>query len=328
MKIRVNPLILGAFIVGGVVLAVVAFLSVGSTNVFQPTGHFILYLPDSVQGVDEGTAVDLKGVRVGQVEQVRVHYDRQTRKSFVGVVCRINHNLLTDRQGRQIKLTNRHVLEDLIADGLYAQVQTAGIVGAKYVELGFHPGTKAVLQKDLPASQYPVVPTVPSTMSAVTDDISGILSKLRNTDFQGIARQLKDVLASANRQIGELETNQLTTHISSAAASFDQFMNSPDLHAAVTHIQMAAANLQSLATNLNTQIQPLATNLNTTLTSANETAQNLRDFLALRNQLGQDTQSLMRQFNQTARSLEQLADFLERHPNALIAGRAREPASP
>lgn len=328
MKIRLNPLILGAFIVGAAVLAVVAFLSLGSTNIFHPTGHFIFYLPNSAQGVNAGTAVRLEGVRVGQVDDVRVLYDRQSRKSFVGVVCRINFNLLTDLHGRKINLTNRRVLEQLIADGLFAQVQTSGIVGAKYVEIGFHSAVKPISLEGLSSAKYPVVPTVPSTMSELTDSLSSILDNLRKTDFTGLAQQATDAIASARRQLDELETNRMTAHISTAAESLDRFMTSPDLQRAVTHIQAAATELQQLATNLNTQVSPLATNLNRTLASAGETARNLRDFVALRNQLGQQTQDLLKQLDRTARSIEQLADFLERHPNALLTGRARPDGSP
>lgn len=328
VKIRLNPLLLGAFIIGAVVLTVVGFLTLSSANIFRPTGHFIIYLSNSAQGVTAGTGVRLKGVRMGQVDEVRVLYDPRTRASLVSVVCRITENLLTDSHGKRINLTDRRTLEDLISDGLYAQVQTSGIVGAKFIELGFNSPSTPTVPPGLPPARYPVVPTVPPTMAEVTEDISHILSKLRGTDFQGIAQHIEDVLASARRQLGELETNRLTAHVSSAAASFDQFMSSPDLHEAVTRIQTAAASLQTLVTNLNTQVQPLSTNLNATLASASETAQNLRDVLALRNQLGQQMQDLLRQLNNTARAIQQLADFLERHPNALITGRARPTNSP
>jgi paraquat-inducible protein B len=322
VKIRLNPLILGAFIVGGIVLAVVALLALGSTNIFKPTGHFLMYLPDSAQGVGPRTAISLEGVRVGQVDQIHVLYERQTRKSIVSVVCRITENLLTDVHGRQINLTDPSTIQDLVAEGLFAQVQTSGLVGSKFIELGFNPVSAPTMPTDMPASPYPVIPTVPSTMSELTDNISHILSKIREMDFPGISQRLEDVLASARRQIGELETNRLTTHISDAAASFDHFMSSPDLHQAVTRIQTAAGSLQTLVTNLNSQVPPVVTNLNTTLASAGQTVQDLRDFLALRNELGQQMQDLLKQLNRTARAIEQLADFLERHPNALITGRA------
>lgn len=323
MKIRFNAVLLGSFIVGALALAVAAFLALGSSNLFRPTGHFIFYLSNSAAGLAEGTAVNLEGIRIGQVNTIKVLYDRHTKKSIVGVVCRVSRNLLTDLEGRKIPLTHPDVIRQLVNEGLYAQVQSAGVVGAKFVELGFNPPSPAFTPSGLPRSRYPVVPSLPSTMTRLTDNITGIVSKLRKTDFEGAVKQLQQVLASVNRQVGELETNRLTSHLSSAAASIDRFMTSADLHRAVARIQATAGDLQTLVTNLNSQVQPLATNLNATVVSAGETAQNLRDLLALRNQLGQQTQDLLKQFDRTARTVEQLADFLERHPNALITGRAR-----
>jgi phospholipid/cholesterol/gamma-HCH transport system substrate-binding protein len=322
MKIRLNPLLLGAFITGAVVIAIAALLGLGPISLFHPVGRFVFYLPRSVEGVGEGTAVSLDGVRVGQVERVRVFYDRAARRSFVSVICRINKNLLTDLQGRPIKLTDRQTLRNLVSEGLFAQVQTTGLVGAQYVELGFNPAAPPIDLASLPASPYPVVPTVPSTMSEVTANISSILSNLRQIDYHGLMQQVNGVLVSARGQLGELETNRLTDHVSAAAQSFGHFMNSSDLRGAVARLQEAAANFQNLATNLNAQVRPAAASLDATLASARQSAQALQNFLTLRNQLGEQTQELLEQLNQTARAIEQLSDFLERHPNALITGRA------
>jgi phospholipid/cholesterol/gamma-HCH transport system substrate-binding protein len=323
MKIRFNPLMLGAFIVGAIVIAIGLLLGLGPINLFHSTGHFVFYLPRSVQGINNGSAVSLDGVRIGQVEQVRIYYNRNTHKSLVGVVCRIDKDLLRDLHGREINLTDARTLTNLISDGLFVQVQTTGVIGAKYVGLGFRPSSPPITFDHLPSSPYPVVPSVPSTMSELSDNISEILSNLRQIDFRGLMQQVNGVLASAQSQINELGTNHLTDHISSAAESVGNFVNSSDLRGAVSRLRQAAANFQNLVTNINAQVVPAGTNLNATLVSAKQSVQALDDLLNLRNQLGEQTQELLEQLNQTARSIEQLSDFLARHPNALITGRTK-----
>jgi paraquat-inducible protein B len=328
VKIRLNPLILGAFIVGGVVLAVVGFLALNKSSIFGPTGHFVFYLSGSAQGLSAGTAVRLQGVRVGEVDKLRLVYDRKARKLAVAVECSTTKIVLTDTQGRHIDLTNPRTLKELISEGLVAQVQTAGLVGAKFVELGFNPSPAPAPAAGLPESQYPVVPTVPSTMAELTKDLSGVLAHLREADIPGIAQEAHAVLASVRRQVSELETNHLAAHVSDAAASLGQFMSSRELSGALEHIRAAAVGIQNLAAKLDTQVSPLVKNADTALTSANQVAQDLRDVLAQRNQLGQQTQDLLNQLDQTARSIQQLADFLERHPNALLIGRAPPTSQP
>ncbi|MGH7979749.1 MAG: MlaD family protein, partial [Limisphaerales bacterium] len=164
MKIRFNPLLLGIFVIGGVAIAIAALLGLG-TSLFHPAGHFEFYLPNSAGGLDEGSGVRLDGVRVGQIDQVKIYYNPETRKSFAGIVCEINKDLLMDLQGHLLRLTDPKKMKELIAKGLIVQVQTAGLVGTEYVELGFNSSEKPIRLSGLPASAYPVIPAVPSTMA-------------------------------------------------------------------------------------------------------------------------------------------------------------------
>jgi paraquat-inducible protein B len=334
MRIRFNPLLLGAFILGAIALAIVALLTVASGNLFQKTGHFVFYLAGSAQGLDKGTAVSLNGVRIGQIDQVGVLYDRQKQQSLVRVLCQVDRSRLSEPNGTPIQLTDNQVLQHLVSEGLRAQVQTAGVVGAKFVELGFYNPREYPPPSTQPRSAYPVVPTVPSTMTEVTEAASQILGNLRQTDFAGIARQVKEVLGTVDRQVGELETNRLTDHLSAAADSLNHLTASTNLQGAVAGIQGAAASLNDLLTNLNTKVAPLSSQLEatlaqskTTLASVSQSAQEVQDFVALRNQLGEETRDLVKQLTQTARTIERLAGFLERHPKSLLTGREQPPSA-
>lgn len=319
-----NPFILGFFIIGGFGLAVLAFLTIGTTNIWRPSGRFTIYMTDSVQGIATGTDVRFQGIRVGEVDSMRIIYDRQACKSTVAVVCSVNKDILDDSAGRPIHITSNGVLRKLIAEGLRAQIDTAGIVGEKFVELDFKPSAQAIEFAGLPASQFPVVPTVRSTMSQITDNVSRIVDRLKETDIAGMAEQAKDVLQSARNELDQFQTNNVAGQISSAAASFGQFMKSSDLRETVTRIDDAALQLRGLITNLDARVPPLATNLDKTLGATGDTLRDVGDFISLRNELGEQTRQLMEQLDQTARDIQQLADFLDRHPNALIAGRARD----
>ena len=323
MKIRFKPLLLGAFVIGGVAIAIALLLGIGSSY-FHPVGHFDFYLPGSSGGLDPGSGVNLDGVRIGQIDEVAVFYNPKTQQSFVRVTCEIDRNILRDIQGNPIDLTNTKSLQNLISEGMVAQVQTAGLVGNEYVELGFNSSEKPIQLAGLPASPRPVIPVLPSTMSQLMDNISGIVSNLHKIDYQGLVKQVNGVLISAHGQINELQTNHLTDHLSTAALSVENFASSSDLRSAVARLQQAASAFQDLAKNLNTHVTPASTNLNATLNSAKQSLEALQDFLQSRNQLGEQTYELMDQLEKTARSVEQLSDFLQKHPNALITGRANQ----
>ncbi|HVV02521.1 MAG TPA: MlaD family protein [Verrucomicrobiae bacterium] len=335
MKIRVNPILLGGFILGAIVLILLAIITIGSGNLFHATGHFVFYAPGSAQGLDKGTGVSLNGVRIGQVEQVRVLYDRGSRRSFVWVLCRINRNRVADAHGGMVHLTDNRVLKDLVGQGLRAQIETAGVVGAKFIELGFYDPSKYPPETGLPSSEYPVVPAIPSKMKELMDSASKFMEGLQKVDLAGISREVKSVLTRLDRQVGALETNRLTDHLSTAADSIGRLAASTNLQATVAEFRAAAAGLNSLATNLNTRVGPLAGQLGSTLAqgkaalvSVKQTANDLQDFVTLRNQLGTQTQGLLEQLTRTASTIDRLADFLEQHPNALISGRKQSPDTP
>lgn len=334
MKIRVNPLLLGAFLVGAVALIAAALLVFGSHNPFKPVAHFVCYLPGSSQGLSKGAAVSLNGVQIGEVDQVEVVYDRVTLDSKVRLLCQISGEHLLDASGRRIPLTRSGAIESLVHEGLRAELATAGLVGAKYIDLSF---AKPPLppSETGPPSKYPVVPTVPSEMTEITQDAQQIVANLKKTDFAALARDARTLLVSLDRQMDELQTNHLTDHLSTAAASIERLAGSTNLQALLVRAQGAVSNLDLLMTNLNTQVTTLAGQAGDTLgrakvslSSIDQAAKDIQDFVDLRNQLGEQTRGLEEQLTQTARTIEELADFLERHPNSLIIGRSEPPGTP
>ena len=327
MKIRFKRLLLGAFVIGGVAIAIAAWLGFG-TSLFRPVGYFDFYLPNSAGGLDVGSGVSLDGVRIGQIDRIAIFYNPKTQKSFVRMTCEINKNLLTDIQGNPIDLRNGKSLEDLISKGLVGQVLTAGLVGNEYVELGFNSPGKPIQLAGLPPTPNPVIPVLPSAMSQLTSDVSGIVSNLRQIDYRGLVEKVNNLLIAAHGQLNELQTNHLTDHLSTAVQSVGNFVSSSDLRSAVARLQHTASTFQDLAKNLNAQVAPAGTNLEATLKSAKQSLEALQDFLQSRNQLGEQTYELMDQLNKTARSVEQLSDFLQKHPNSLITGRAKQNDTP
>jgi paraquat-inducible protein B len=322
MRIRCNPFLLGVFFLVGVALAV-AFLLGLEAALFHKAGHFVFYLPNTAGSLDVGGGVRMDGIRIGQIDRISVFYNPDTRKSFVGITCEVDKDVLHDPRGRRIDLSDENTLKGLISKGLVVQIQTAGLVGNEYVELTFDSSEKPIELAGLPAASAPVVPAIPSQMSQLTGNVTDILSNLHKIDYHGLIEQVNGVLVATHGQISELETNHLTDHISTAAQSVGTFMTSSDLHSAVTRLQGVASTLQELVTNLNAQVKPAGTNLNETLKSAQNSLATLQDFVKLHNQLGQQTYELMNQLNETARSIQQLSDYLQQHPNALITGRAK-----
>ena len=73
MSKQANKTAIGVFVVGAVVLAVVAIIVFGSGKFFVKTDFYVVYLPGSVKGLRIGAPVMFRGVKIGEVTQLRLY---------------------------------------------------------------------------------------------------------------------------------------------------------------------------------------------------------------------------------------------------------------
>jgi paraquat-inducible protein B len=321
MKTRLNPALAGMFVLGTAGLMVVALLSFRSSHLFFKPRRFVAYFNESVQGLDTGGAVKLRGVRVGRVVAIRVQYDSKARESQVAVVGELDQNVITDRAGQSIKITDRATLQRLIEDGLRAKIDLVGITGLQFVELEFLDPRQFPAPPMEIEAEYPVVPTVRSGMSELIANLSKIASDLNKVDFAELSRELKSLLASANRQVGDLDLKHMVAKVTAAAESIEVLAGSTEAKAAFANLNKTATDVQGLVATLDTQVEPVRTELLRTLHSFHDAAESVHKLLGPRSALGEEAVRTLQQVRETAESLQQLAEFLERNPNALITGK-------
>ena len=120
------------------------------------------------------------------------------------------------------------------------------------------------------------------------------------TDIQQLAQQTQQSVQHVDKQLGQVT--------SSATTTFGQ--------------------VGKLTQTVNTQVLTLATSLRQTAEGALRTIVQMRETLTSAQQLvmpsapvGYELVKTLREFSETARSLRTLANYLERHPNALVFGR-------
>ena len=72
---------------------------------------------------------------------------------------------------------------------------------------------------------------------------------------------------------------------------------------------------------LDAQVEPVQAELIRTLHSFHDAAESVHKLLGPQSGLGEEAVRTLQQVTETAGSLQRLADFLERNPNALITGK-------
>jgi len=245
------------------------------TEAFNPPPRnpqtYQLIFKDSMRGLSAGAPVEFRGIRIGEVTDVRAQIDLKTFEFSVPVTIhldptRLGVKIVDTGSGVDLETMRRKLIDALVAHGVRAQLRTGNLLtGAVYVSLDFSPGAP---RATVDWSQKPVqLPTIPGQLEATEATVENLIKKLDNVPFQ---------------EIGD------------------------DLHKALTELDKTLLTAQG------------------TLSSARSTLDNTTDLTEPNSSQLQQVGSTLREVSRAARSLRVLADYLERHPEALIRGKKGE----
>lgn len=329
MKTKISPAIVGLFVLGAFALGILALLSFGGVNIFSQPQRFVVTFNETVHGLDLGSPVKLRGVRVGRVADLSVRYDQTTSQARVRVVCELTRSKISNPQGVEIDVSNRKEVEDLIQHGLRAQLGVLGLAtGLLYVEMDFYDPKLYPADAEAKDAQYAVMPALPSTIAEFQSNLSGILTDLNKIDFAGLGREAQGLLVDTRRQLNRTDLPALVEQWRRTGASVDTLVNSAQVKELLTHLNTLAIQLDATLALVNKQVAANGTELQATLQAAqatiknfNETAATVDKFVQANRGVGEDVAAALKQVSDAAASIQRLSEFLERNPNALILGR-------
>jgi paraquat-inducible protein B len=257
--------------------------------------RYLMLFSGSVRGLSVGAPVLLHGIQVGEVLDIQLRFDPNRLSFSIPVLIEIEPERITVDEGVERALVNNSdLLKQLVASGMRGQLQTGNLLtGQLHVDLDFHPDApSATLGKQ---GGYTVLPTVPAPIEAVATKVKNILAKIEAFPLEHIGDDLTAILA---RTRGLVEAEQPQQ--------------------ALTDLEQTIADLRSLAGQLDATMAPELTRL---LRQADQTVANVNGLIGPEGPLSGETLRTMRDFGAAARSIRTFADYLDRHPEALIRGK-------
>ncbi len=331
MKTKFNPAVVGLFVIGGIVAFIFALLSFGGIHLFSKPQRFVVYFDETIHGLDLGSPVKLRGVRVGRVVNINVRYNSDKKESVVAVVCELSRNVIADEKGQPVDVSDNAKLQKFVDDGLRAQLGVLGLAtGLLYVEMDFYdvkqypPDTLVVVQN----TKHTRVPAVRSAISEFQASLTEILSNVKRIDFPALARELQGLLADTRKQINGLNLAALNAEWTRAGEKFSSLAASPEIPAMFTKVNATLDQLNAALAKVDSKIDPAGDELTATLAQAKETLKNFnatalaaRNFISAQNGLGDEATRAMSQLAEAAAAIQRLADFIERNPTALLSGK-------
>lgn len=246
--------------------------------------------------------VQLEGRRIGSVTDNVLRFLRDGDRLVSEVTIAIDPQLLpiADAPGGGGRAGMDTVFARLVEQGLRAQLSSSPpVVGGKIIELHFVPGAPAA---KLIAGTPPGLPTSPGgDIGQIMQQVSDVAGKIDALPLPAIAQDVH-------------ETTQRLAQIS----------GSPQLREMLENLDRSVANVETMTAQARGQVGPLLQQLRRTAEQASATVASARTLLSGQGGNGLEEAGLPQALNEltrAARSLRELADLLDRHPQALLLGK-------
>lgn len=266
-------------------------------KIYTRKNRWLLYFDGGVRGLQEGAPVELQGIQIGQVLDVKLEFDVEKDAFRIPVLIETEPDRITSTGKMPEGAENQRTMDFLVAKGMRAQLKTGSLItGQLLVAVDMFPeAPPAKIDWD---GIYPVLPTIPTAMEEITTSLTQLLNKLEKVPIEQIGNELRDTIAGAKR-----------------------LMNSPDLQQSATILNETLNEAQRFVAALNKNVAPeldeAVSNLNAALIQAQKLARSLNSNVA------PQADRTLRELQSAARSIKVWAEYLERHPEALIRGKGK-----
>lgn len=325
MSEQASKTAIGGFVVGALALMVIGVMIFGSGKFMEKTNKYILYFDGSVKGLNVGSSVAFRGVNIGSVVDVALRMYPKTMTSQIPVIIEVEPDRVQIAEGEDRGDPARNI-QGLIERGMRAQLISESLVtGMLMIELDYHPDTPVRLVGE--DKRYPEIPTIQSTVSEVTQ-------KVLKLPIEELFSKLVEAVDAIRKVAGDPE---ITRAIHSLKLGLDDTrilingLNAqiPSVESMVAEVTTTVKDYDKLAQDIDKYVDPLGSDLGeavkaatSALTQAESTVKNIDENIVSKDSpMHREVQSALKELSAAARAIRVWADYLERHPEALIRGK-------
>jgi paraquat-inducible protein B len=253
---------------------------------------FVMYFQGSLRGLSVGAPVDLRGIDIGEVKRLSVEYDRDAGMLRFPVEVDIFPQRIRGlpRAGRGAAAA--------AADG-------AEIGGHAMIDSMVAHGMRAELKTGslLTGQKYVAVDV---EKRAAPERVDWNEQPPIFPTAAGGLDEIQESIGSVAKKLDKVPFDQLSARLMATLATLQDTLKSTD----------------QLMQQVNGSIAP---QVSATLKEAEDAMKNAKEALATGAPLQSDLGSTLLELSHAARSVSALADYLERHPEALIRGKPADP---
>jgi len=250
--------------------------------------YFWVHFSGSIRGLDVGSSVEFKGVKIGEVVYFSLNKNEEDAKFDIPILIQIEPERFgfvgkdNKREGVNFKLFKK-----MVDNGLRAQLKSASLLTGKlFIDIDFHKDAPKLDAISIENGLY-VMPSVPATIDSIEKDFKGLLKKLSKIDYEKIGKDVETTLELINKK------------------------TLPNLNTGIKNVDELMTESKKRVNELNQTIELT----NRVLNSANQ------NYLDENAEINKKLIRLLDELSKASRSIKNLSDYLNRHPESLIKGK-------
>jgi paraquat-inducible protein B len=353
MSKQANKTAIGAFVVGAVVLAVAAIIVIGSGKFFADADLYVAYFQGSVKGLRVGAPVVLRGVRIGEVTQMRLYSLRKDMSIEIPVIFKVIPDTIHDI-GPEMEADRRKQWDALLKMGLRARMDMQSFVtGQKMINIDFYPDTPLRLMGDEGIDlgddilEIPTIETfqqeigktfkevpIGELAESLRNSLKGIEGFVTSEEFGKSLHYFKQTMKDTRNLVRRVDKkiDPLFADVDQTLKDAQALLRNVDsqVDPLAGSLKKTSDDARKLVNNVNKRVRPIQADLAKTtksLRAALETAEDaiveVDGMVSENSELRYQVDIFLREITLMARSLRSFADYLERNPDALIRGKLR-----
>ncbi|MHC4266168.1 MAG: MlaD family protein, partial [Planctomycetota bacterium] len=263
MTAKPNYFKIGLFIIIAIILIVATVIVWGAGILAKDKTYFETYFDSDVTGLVQGSSVQLRGVTIGQVENVSfvdevyempgspeefTKYER-----YVRVLCSITREE-TPEEKKRTPYENQERIKSMIQQGMRLRLSTNILTGQAFLEGTYLDPERFPILEIAWEPKTTYVPSAPGAFSTMKDSVDRILAKLEEIDIQGIVKNLDELLISIRTAVDDANVPGLTNEIEGFFADARELLSSPDVDTRRANVAQILSNLESTLDRIDTKL--------------------------------------------------------------------------
>jgi len=259
--------------------------------VHAPLGDELYYLAEftgNQRGLGGGTVVELQGNEVGEVSEAHLRYDSRRQTLVTQIIFSVDPKRVQILDMPKARGTSQ---QDAVRNWIASLVRDG--LRAQVSTVSFLTGLKIV--------------------TLDVDKGAGKAQVEKAGDYVRIPAG------------GSADFNEILQNLQSVLKNIDRATAGPELGHAMKSLDETLTRLDKMTQEVEPDVKQLVKSLRDTYDAAQKTLDTVQSLIGNSAPAGTDLPQLMRELTEAARAVRGLADYLDRHPEALIRGRKGNP---